>query len=80
MVRRGKRHSCKRQFLPVFVVSSTPSPAGLYLRIHFTQQTQESRRGGVSDSFFRCFSLVLAFHHFPQDVVNLAFISFSLSF
>ncbi|CCI08401.1 conserved hypothetical protein [Microcystis aeruginosa PCC 7941] len=25
--------------LCVFVVPSTPSPAGLYLRIHFTHQT-----------------------------------------
>jgi len=24
------------------VVPSTPSPAGLYLRIHFTHQTEES--------------------------------------
>ncbi|MDT3676124.1 MULTISPECIES: hypothetical protein [Microcystis] len=28
--------------LCVFVVRSTRSPAGLYLRIHFTHQTQES--------------------------------------
>ncbi|TRV00846.1 MAG: hypothetical protein EWV75_02255 [Microcystis wesenbergii Mw_QC_S_20081001_S30D] len=27
--------------LCVFVVPSTPSPAGLYLKIHFTHQTQE---------------------------------------
>ncbi|TRV24305.1 MAG: hypothetical protein EWV40_06935 [Microcystis flos-aquae Mf_WU_F_19750830_S460] len=29
--------------LCVFVVRSTPSPRGLYLRTHFTHQTQESR-------------------------------------
>ncbi|CCI37152.1 conserved hypothetical protein [Microcystis aeruginosa PCC 9701] len=29
--------------LCVSVVPSTRSPAGLYLRIHFTHQTQESR-------------------------------------
>ncbi|CCH91092.1 hypothetical protein MICCA_1060047 [Microcystis aeruginosa PCC 9432] len=28
--------------LCVFVVRSTRSPAGLYLRIHFTHQTEES--------------------------------------
>ncbi|TRU30991.1 MAG: hypothetical protein EWV80_00970 [Microcystis aeruginosa Ma_QC_B_20070730_S2] len=28
--------------LCVFVVRYTPSPGGLYLRIHFTHQTQES--------------------------------------
>ncbi|MDB9423237.1 hypothetical protein PN467_22670 [Microcystis aeruginosa CS-563/04] len=33
------------------VVPSTPSPAGLYLSIHFTHQTQESRSScrGKSD-------------------------------
>ncbi|TRT55985.1 MAG: hypothetical protein EWV85_08595 [Microcystis aeruginosa Ma_QC_C_20070703_M131] len=30
--------------LCVFVVPSTPSPAGLYLRIHFTHQIQKSQR------------------------------------
>ncbi|MDB9506685.1 MAG: hypothetical protein RPG89_10975 [Microcystis panniformis WG22] len=30
-------------FLCVSVVSSTPSSAGLYLRIHFTHQIQESQ-------------------------------------
>ncbi|CCI33599.1 Similarity (fragment) [Microcystis sp. T1-4] len=29
--------------LCVSVVPSTPSPAGLYLRIHFTHQIQKSR-------------------------------------
>ncbi|MCZ8201360.1 MULTISPECIES: hypothetical protein [unclassified Microcystis] len=30
--------------LCVFVVRSTSSPAGLYLRIHFTHQTEESQK------------------------------------
>ncbi|CCI27477.1 conserved hypothetical protein [Microcystis aeruginosa PCC 9808] len=31
--------------LCVFVVPSTRSPAGLYLRIHFTHQIQKSQNG-----------------------------------
>ena len=55
----------QQDYILEYILPSKPKRAGV---------------GGVSDSFFRCFSLVLAFHHFPQDVVNLAFISFSLSF
>ncbi|ARI82194.1 hypothetical protein C789_3974 [Microcystis aeruginosa FACHB-905 = DIANCHI905] len=41
--------------LCVFVVRFTRSPAGLYLRIHFTHQTQESSNSHF-ETILRCFS------------------------
>ncbi|REJ58994.1 MAG: hypothetical protein DWQ56_07715 [Microcystis aeruginosa DA14] len=35
--------------LCVFVVRSTPSLLRMYLRIHFTHQTQESRNGAIKE-------------------------------
>ncbi|MFM7352228.1 MAG: hypothetical protein ACKO1G_04000 [Microcystis aeruginosa] len=40
--------------LCVFVVRSTPSLSGMYLRIHFTHQTQESRQNKLLLSSSRC--------------------------
>jgi hypothetical protein len=48
--------------LCVFVVRFTRSPAGLYLRIHFTHQTQESLSSGKntrSDLFFLPLLLII---------------------
>ncbi|TRU37850.1 MAG: hypothetical protein EWV50_09105 [Microcystis aeruginosa Ma_MB_F_20061100_S20] len=39
--------------LCVFVVHSTPSPAGLYLRIHFTHQIQESQETSLKRRIYR---------------------------
>ncbi|MDB9432062.1 hypothetical protein [Microcystis aeruginosa] len=45
---------CVLCVLCVFVVRSTPSLGGMYLRIHFTHQIQES----LSPSLLRIYALV----------------------
>lgn len=48
--------------LPVFVVRSSRSLGGLYFRIHFTHQTQESKMPATNKGKYYDYCLLITVH------------------